>query len=61
MTEKKNIIQEAVEEVAKKRGIPKEMVNKEMQEDLEKLKQSSIPGADQSAKEHEDLMTSSPL
>jgi len=27
MTEKKNIIQEAVEEVAKKRGIPKEMVN----------------------------------
>ena len=56
MTEKKNIIQEAVEEVAKKRGIPKEMVNKEMQKDLEKLRKSEIPGANQSAKEHEDLI-----
>jgi hypothetical protein len=56
MTEKKNVIQEAIEEVAKKRGVPKEDVKKEMQEDLDKLRKSGIPGAEQSADEHEKLI-----
>ena len=56
MAEQKNIIQEALEEVAKKRGVPIEKVAEEAQGDLEKLRQSGIPGAKQSADEHEDLI-----
>jgi len=59
MAEQKNIIQEALEEVAKKRGVPVEKVVKEAQKDLDKLRKSGIPGAKQSADEHDQLIKGS--
>jgi antitoxin component of RelBE/YafQ-DinJ toxin-antitoxin module len=56
MSEKKNLVQEALEEVAKKRGIPLEKVVKEAQEYDDQLRKSGTPGAEQSAREHEDLI-----
>lgn len=52
----KNVIQEALEEVAKKRGVPLEQVEKEALKELEKLRKSGIPGGKQSADEHEKLI-----
>lgn len=56
MTEKKNIIQEVIEEVAKRRAVSNKEIVNEMLESLEKLRQSGIGGADQSADEHEKLI-----
>ncbi|MCX6705723.1 MAG: hypothetical protein NTV24_01285 [Candidatus Woesebacteria bacterium] len=53
---KPNMIEQGIRELAKKRGVPKENVRKEMQEDLEKLRQSKISGAKQSADEHRKLI-----
>lgn len=57
MAEKKpNMIEQGIKELAKKRGVSEEDVKKEMQEDLEKLRQSGIPEAKQSADEHKKLI-----
>jgi len=51
----KNIIQKAIEDLAKRRSIPEEQVRKEYQEDLKKLKSGDIPDAKRSAEEHEKI------
>ena len=56
MAEQKNLIQEALEEVAKKRGVPIEKVTEKVLRDLDELRKSGIPGAKQSADEHENLI-----
>ncbi len=56
MAEQKNIIQEALEEVAKKRGVPIEKVTEKVLRDLDELRKSGIPGTKQSADEHENLI-----
>ena len=52
----KNVVQEAIEAVAEKRGVPIKKVKKEALEELDKLRKSGVPAAEQSADEQEKLI-----
>lgn len=52
----KNLIRQAVEEVAKKRGVPVEEIKREFLEYDDKLRESGIPEGEQSANEHDALI-----